>query len=227
MQECEIRKLEVFIRDIINDGKTCIDWNKLENENKTFLTKTKELFKFENDNSWRFLTSSLDVIGDSQFAINNFLATKYDNISDEGEAYLKIYGIFSAVYIQYKSIKTIARIVKVKNEKDIYRDFERLDMIFLRHVVSAHPVDYKNDDMKIESYKLDRRSIENFSFFTIINEKNEFFHHDLFICLEKFKEKSIFYLRLVAEKTIKNRYSTDSLKIEYLINKLDMIKHNK
>jgi hypothetical protein len=223
MKQNKTREIEVFIRDVINDGKTCIDWDKLEKENKTFLTKVKELFKFENDNSWKFLTSSLDVIGDSQLAINKFLQTKEIQVTDDGEAYLKIYGVFSAVYIQYKSIKTIAKIVKLENEKKLYKEFENLDIIFLRHIVSAHPTDYKNNESLLESYKIDRGSVKNFNYFRVSNEVNECSHYNIFNCVEKFNELTNFYLKLVAEKIINNRYSKGSVKTNILISKLNMI----
>ncbi|WP_275315939.1 hypothetical protein [Tenacibaculum bernardetii] len=223
MKQIKTREIEVFIRDVINNGKTCIDWDKLEKENKTFLTKVKELFKFENDNSWKFLTSSLDVIGDSQFAINKFLESKNIQVKDNGEAYLMIYGVFSAVYIQYKSIKTIAKIVKLKNEKKLYKDFEKLDIIFLRHIVSAHPIDFKNNGNSLESYKLDRGSVKDFNYLTVINEVNEFKQYNIFNCIEKFNELTNFYLKLVAEKIIENRYSKGSIKTKNLVSKLNMI----
>ncbi|MDW5289590.1 hypothetical protein [Formosa sp. PL04] len=72
----KIRYYEVFIRDVINEIVTNINFEKLELENKTFLTKIKERLGFETDKDWKFLTSSLDIIGDSHFAISIFYENK-------------------------------------------------------------------------------------------------------------------------------------------------------
>ncbi len=78
-EHTKIRNYENFIRDIVNAIVNRIDFEKLNNENKTFLTKIKERFCFDNDNGWKFLVSSLDTIGDSQFAITTFQNHKIEN----------------------------------------------------------------------------------------------------------------------------------------------------
>jgi len=98
-----IRKYENFIREIIDSSVRGIDFDKLDESNKMFVDKIKELFLFENDKSWSFLISSLDTLGDSQFSIVSFLNHKIDNKSvfNTGEKYLRLYGVLSAIYIHY------------------------------------------------------------------------------------------------------------------------------
>ena len=78
-ENTKTRLYENFIRDIANSIVQRIDFEKLDKEGKSFLTKTKERLRFDSDKAWRFLTSSLDTIGDSQFAIVTFINHKIEN----------------------------------------------------------------------------------------------------------------------------------------------------
>src|SRR5699024_9625263 len=116
-EESKIRNYETFIRDIVNTIVRRIDFNKLDSENKSFLTKIKERLCFDNDNGWIFLISSLDSIGDSQFAITTFQNYKIENGKkfNTGENYLRLYGILSAVYIQQQALLKLSDLFKVGN----------------------------------------------------------------------------------------------------------------
>jgi len=111
-----IRKYENFIREIINSSVRRIDWEKLESQQKMFVDKMKELFKLQNCHSWSFLTSSLDTLGDSHFAIVSFLNNNISNGKsfNTGEHYLRLYGVLSSVYIHFRAISVLADLTKVK-----------------------------------------------------------------------------------------------------------------
>jgi hypothetical protein len=113
-EHTKIRYYENFIRDIVNSIVNRIDFEKLNNENKLFLTKIKERLCFDNDNGWKFLVSSLDTIGDSQFAITTFQNHKIENGQkfNTGENYLRLYGILSAVYIQQQALLKLSDLFK-------------------------------------------------------------------------------------------------------------------
>lgn len=115
-----IRNYEVFIRDTVNEIVDNINYEKLEKENKTFLTKIKERLCFDNDKGWKFLTSSLDTIGDSHFAISTFIEKNRNN--DTGENYLRIYGVLSAVYIQQQALIKLSDLIKLDKLNSIKKE---------------------------------------------------------------------------------------------------------
>lgn len=55
---------------------------------------------------WNQLCSALDIIGDTQWAINSYV--ELDWPSDYGERYLRVYGLFQAMFLQQDATKHLA-----------------------------------------------------------------------------------------------------------------------
>jgi len=219
-EDCLIRKYEVFIRDIINSSKRKIDFNKLE---------LKEKFKFDKAESWKFLTSCLDTVGDSQFAIINFQNNKIENGKEfnTGERYLRLYGLLSAVYIQQQSILKLADLFKLTDFNTIKDEFKSLEITDLRHYISAHPINFFGPD-KIESFKIDRFSLTNEKCVTVIDENNNFIHFDLFNLISRYNTKAEKYLEKVGKKLIENLYKKSSNeKMKELLKEMQNIKNGR
>ena len=98
-----LRKLERLLREILNSTINNINWEKLHERGITFRQKMQESFRFNSEREWKFLMSSLDVLGDTQMAIVHFQNGQFDSNKievDEAEVYLNVYGVLSAIYIQ-------------------------------------------------------------------------------------------------------------------------------
>lgn len=61
-------------------------------------------------NDWNTLCASMDTIGDTTLAIDYFKETGIGQ--DDGEKYLKLYGLLQAVYLQQDAIKFLFQIIK-------------------------------------------------------------------------------------------------------------------
>lgn len=221
----KIRDFEVFIRDTINEIVGNINHDKLIKENKTFLTKIKERLGFENDKGWNFLTSSLDTIGDSHFAIRAFIEKDSNNTTSEN--YLRIYGVLSAVYIQQQALKKISDLVKLENLSSMNKEMKSLKITFLRNCIAAHPVNYENrtkNKTEILSFKIDRRSVNELGILSVRDENNNSENYDIFECLITYLKFAEIYLEKICYKLVKTAFKTSEYKIKTLEFQIQKIK---
>lgn len=228
-EDTGIRLYEKFIRDVTDIVIQKIDFKKLEQQDNAFLIKVKERFRFDNDNGWRFLTSSLDTIGDSQFAIITFINHKIENGEsfNTGENYLRLYGLLSAVYIQQQAILMLVDLFKMGSINMLKQEFNNLEITFLRHCISAHPINYDSNGEKV-SFKIDRNSINNKGILSIINGSNgSMAKYDIFDSLDTYLYKAESFLEQICRKLISNCFSTAKEKSEMLNTKLESIKINR
>ena len=107
----------------------------------------RELLRLNKERDWGFLCSSMDIVGDASAAIRHFLQfglngpTKYEDI---GEAYLRLYGLLSAAYIQQQAVLKMFELMNVPNPRNFRRELDGLEIRDLRHRLASHGTDYAN-----------------------------------------------------------------------------------
>lgn len=220
-EETKIRQYENFIRDILNSVVQKIDLEKLTLNNQTFLSKTKERFRFDNNNGWKFMTSSLDTIGDSNYAIIVYLNS---NSANSGIEYLKLYGVLSTVYIQQQSILKLLELFKVNNLNVMKKEFEVLEITFLRHCISAHPINYDLNGEKV-SFKIVRSSLIQNGKVEVCDQSNSFKTYNVFEALNKYQTVAEKLMEVVSNKLIENTYKSANSKMKELKKELNLIKN--
>lgn len=89
-----VTNLEDRIREFINNGR-------------------KQSALLKDLTIWNKLCSSLDVIGDTQLAIQAHSQLK--NIKGDGASYLIIYGTLQAMLLQQDALKHISDALNIKN----------------------------------------------------------------------------------------------------------------
>ncbi|MDV3662891.1 hypothetical protein CMU51_02325 [Elizabethkingia anophelis] len=220
----KIRLYENLIRDIINIIVNRIDFEKLENENKLFLTKIKERLCFDNDNAWKFLVSSLDTVGDSQFAIVTFQNHKIEKVVkfNTGENYLRLYGVLSAVYIQQQAILKLSDLFKVRQIDELKSNFDNLQITHLRHFISAHPINFNKNGKKV-SFRIDRNSLNDNGLLSIRDEYNKIQTYNIYETLDIYILEAEKCLKNITHKLIHNCYKTSVEKFDELMSKLEKI----
>ncbi len=220
-EHTKIRLYEKFIRDIVNVIVNRTDFEKL---NKDFATKMKERLRFDNDNGWKFFVSSLDIIGDSHFAITTFQNYKIENGQkfDTGENYLRLYGVLSAVYIQQQAILKLSDLFKTGHLDSLKTDFDKLEITFLRHCISAHPINFNQNGIKV-SFRIDRNSLNNNGLINIRNEFNVTQTFNIYNSLNDYILEAENCLKIISKKVISNCYQTAKEKFEKLNNELERI----
>jgi len=227
-ENTKTRLYENFIRAIANSIVQKIDFEKLDKEGKSFLTKTKERLRFDNDKGWKFLTSSLDTIGDSQFAIVTFINHKIENNNkfNTGENYLRLYGLLSAIYIQQQAILKLSDLFKTGQIDSLKKDFDNLKITFLRHCISAHPVNYDSNGTKV-SFKIDRNSLNDNGLLSIRDESNNADVYNVFEALGEYTTMTEKCLETICQKMISNCYNSAKEKCDELNNELKKIKNSR
>lgn len=227
-ENTKTRLYENFIRDIANSIVQRIDFDRLNKNGKSFLTKTKERFRFDSDRGWKFLISSLDTIGDSQFAIVAFLNHKIENINkvNTGENYLRLYGLLSAVYIQQQAILKLSDLFKTGQIDRLKQDFDNLQITSLRHYISAHPINYDSNGTKV-SFKIDRNSLNDNGLLSIIDESNNIEVYNVFETLDDYITMTDKCLETICKKMISNCYNSAKEKCDELNYELEKIKNSR
>lgn len=223
-EKSRIRQYEVFIRDMANQVVQRVDFDKLDKTGQSFLSKMDKIFKFGDERGWKFLTSSLDVLGDSQFAITNFSYNKIENKRqfNTGERYLRIYGVLGAIYIQQQSIIKLFDLSRLDGINTLKDEFSKMKITFLRHCISAHPINFDDTGNKV-SYKIDRNSIKDDGNLSIRNENNNSEIYNIFTCLDEYTRKTESTLEDIARKIILNLHKSSTEKIKELEDKLNKI----
>ena len=122
--------------------------------------------KFQGINDFRKMRSCIDLIEDTEDAIINFfeyqLATRRNRVN-QGEVYLRLYGIVNAIYLQKQAIIEIMELVKFADKKNYQRQLEALKIFEVRNIVGSHMVNFKTD--KTTVYKTRSQTL-NFFFIT-------------------------------------------------------------
>jgi len=90
---CDTSDLEVEIRDFINNPR-------------------KQFRLLQDASAWNMLCSALDVIGDTQLAIDAYLENPSSD--SHGKAYLTVYGILQVLLVQQDAVKCISKALSLK-----------------------------------------------------------------------------------------------------------------
>lgn len=145
-----ISKLESNIRDLINSART-------------------QRILLNDPESWNTLCSSLDLIGDSQLAIEAYpglCATR-----DTGASYLIIYGILQTLLLQQDAAKNIASALDIKIK--LPNELNKIRII--RNSAAGHPTAQKENEVT-KSCFITRMSVSTASFqlMTVYSDDREY-----------------------------------------------------
>jgi len=152
------------IRDLINEPRK--QFNLLKN------------LKF-----WHQLCSSLDVICDSDLAIDAYINSDFDK--DDGEKYLRLYGVLQALFLQQDAVSNLCESLALQNDLTSHPNLKEIRDI--RNDSIGHPTkrgNYKSYHFLsrvtksrfqlISDYENDRTTIRDISVIDLINEQRKY-----------------------------------------------------
>lgn len=91
----------------------------------------------QNKKNWNQICSSLDVIGDTTYAISSYINDSFPN--DDGLKYIYIYGMLQSLFLQQDSLRHLTCALLLINEKD-YKVNDELEKIRnIRNEAIGHP----------------------------------------------------------------------------------------
>jgi len=131
----------------------------LESEIRRYINNPRKQFQLlETPAAWNKLTSSLDVIGDTELAIDAFLTIDWPK--DDGTKYLFIYGIMQALFIQQDAVKNLSEALGIR-----YPPYSLLqDIRQIRHDSIGHPTKRENKGKELGYNFITRMSMSRIGF---------------------------------------------------------------
>ena len=200
-------------------------------QDKTILTQIKEQLGLQLEDDWGFLCTSMDLIEDSNLAIENFAKfqlegpTKYN---DEGEKYLRLYGFLNAVHIQQNALVTLFALLKVPGKGELIEKVQKLKIRNLRHKLAAHQDSFLNKvSNEKQAFYLSRIDLYGTNIGYGNNVKFSYERIDLRSPLKEHGDLVIDTLDVIYEKSIKTIYKANKNKQEEFVKDLELLRHEK
>jgi hypothetical protein len=129
------------LRDLINT-KVSKYGGSGEESFSGFLKKELKLTKEEH---WSLLCASMDLMEDTNSALQNFVKfqldgpTRYEEI---GEKYLRLYGFLNAVYMQQDVIIVLHRVLNCRDNNKVKNRIHNLEIRDIRNKLGSHSMNY-------------------------------------------------------------------------------------
>jgi hypothetical protein len=132
--------------------------HELEHEIREFINRPRVQHGIMRDRrDWMQLCASLDVIGDSQLAIDAFSASTSDRGS--GLAYLQVFGLFQAFFLQQDATTHLAEVLQIT----LPDDAGLREVRDTRNDIVGHPTKRGNKNSRT-SHAISRVSLSKWSF---------------------------------------------------------------
>lgn len=152
-----VQSLEDRIREFINSGRR-----------QAILLKTPD--------AWNKLFSSLDLIGDTQLALDSY--PQFHKVQEDGASYLIVYGILQTLLLQQNAAKHIGDTldISVKLPKALE------DIRVIRNSAAGHPTYQKENGLSKSSF-ITRMSISptSFQLMTVYSGDKDYVFHQISI----------------------------------------------
>ncbi len=170
----------------------------------------RKVLKLSKDDDWSFLCSAMDIIGDACLAIDDFLRfgldgpTKYD---ETGERYLRLYGILTATYIQQEAVLKLYQLINVPPSlKEGKAMIDQLEIRLLRHKLSSHSTNYRDERGTIETFVPIRMNLRGFNCGYFDNKAIKAHNVDLKKAISAHIETLVEMLDRILDKAIRTFY---------------------
>jgi hypothetical protein len=174
-------------------------------------------------NTIEIILTSLDVIGDSQEAISNFLQNGLG--TDVGEKYIRLYGVLSAIYLHSQAVLSLARYFKINDINTIDKKLKSNKILDIRHKLGAHSVNYKNSYNTISCYTPIRMTMEahSLTFYNMNPESDEYQTINLNTEIENYFFNAQEIVETTTIKCIKTVYKDSKEEIKLNMKRIDEI----
>lgn len=152
----------------------------------------------DSPNEWNRLCAAMDVLEDTALALDNYEIQGIGN--DDGEKYLRLYGILQAIVLQEDSIRHLYKIFTEQTLKpDMSTAWQKIREV--RNLSVGHPVEA---DFNKKHCFISRVSINpsgfRMCFWDKENQENEFQDIGLQTLYEDYKSEAVTYLQFAYEE---------------------------
>lgn len=125
-------------------------------DSKNFDIDYQKRLKFQKSTDIKKYRGCVDLIDDTEYAIHSAFKYQLGDLrnknKDNGERYIRLYGVLNAVYLQMNAIVGLSNLLNYPNPSKVKSDFETLDIYKLRGIAGAHTSDYMYDKETLTRY---------------------------------------------------------------------------
>lgn len=182
----------------------------------------RKRLKFQKQTDWRRFRASVDLLDDTESAIQSVFRYQLGDLSnnneDYGEMNLRLYGILNAVYLQMGAYKVLANLLNYPDRDNVSSSFEQLDIYKLRGIAGAHTVDYTYDEQtlanqkginKKTSFRVVQMHLENTGRnITVLDENNITYEFNLLKILAEYEKLATDLLVRLINHSVKTLVNT-------------------
>lgn len=202
----ELSSIEIYAEILLGILRyTNVKTNNDEEKYKIELTKK---LKFEKQTDPELYRSCIDLIEDTQYAINEVfehgLITKTEH---QGEMYLRLYGVLNAYYLQLGAVIDLMRLFNFKNQKEIIKTLKASKIIEVRNKIASHTTSYNipNSNKEIDFFKLAQSTLSKWGNDILIVGKEDHEEINLIPIMKNFTEAIESILERIVEKELFTR----------------------
>jgi len=167
---------------------------------------TKKL-KFEKLTDPDLLRACIDLVEDSQYAIENVYKNGLQKKEEDlGEMYLRLYGVLNASYLQLGAILDLNRLFNVPNQKAKKEKLKSLKLIEIRNKLASHTTNYNiPNSNEIDFYKLAQSTLSKWGGNILIVGKDNSEEVDIIEILKDFTKEIEINLEEITKKELFSR----------------------
>lgn len=198
---------------------------------KNYETEIVKKLKLRNYREIYLLRSCIDVLEDTQYAINETFRNGLEAESKHiGEKYLRLYGVLNAYSLQMQSLFNLIKIFNSTTQREIKARFRNLGIIELRNKIASHTTNYiddYNDSKNLDFFRLTQTTLTKWSKeLIIVSYKSKFKEIDLINLMNEFTEALEKELHKICEKSINSIFRRKSEHRDWLLIRLNYITKN-
>ncbi len=224
----QISKIEIYCEILLGFLRyTRVRNYEDENSYKEILNRN---LKFKNNDDHLRLRSCIDLIEDTQLAINEVYENGLSEYNDNnyGERYLKLYGVLNAVYQQKQATMELIELFKTPPKKITNKELNSLKIIDLRNKVGAHTSNHLSENEKVDAFRLTRTTVTKWADnLTIVSSYDELEEFDLVPLMREFTIKIELILDNICNKGLKSLFPNNSELKDWMVFRLEYVRDKK
>ena len=177
-----------------------------------------------------FFRACIDLLEDTQVAIQEYQNHGLGSSDRLGEKYIRLYGLLNAVYQQIQAIGEMSELFNISGKKLILQNMRKLEIYQLRNKLAAHSINYHDPSKKLNRQNLDfirlnQSSISNLNeHLTIHSNKGGIETIDLRNCILEYSQFTDTILLRICNKAIPSIFPNDCQGREWLLTKVEFVK---
>lgn len=165
---------------------------KEKNDKHLFELELQKKLKFKHIEDPKLLRGCVDLLEDTEYAIQDYQEFGLGNGGRISEKYLRLYGLLNSVYQQTMVIIELVELFNYQGKKEIIRDLKGLKIFELRNKLAAHSINFQVDKSK-------KPTKENLDFFRLVQSSIWGWGEQLLVVSNKNNPETINLKELVNE----------------------------